>query len=483
MVNLSGVDINTLKHANTSAKRRKLDTDGHSTSIQSSRLSLPAPRKDIYALEEDGQPEPAVSEITNGSIERPIIIQQSLQTQQSPSVPYQRAGRSPSPLVEEDEITESPPNAPGSGHRTRKIGRAAVQTSSVQGELKDENGRRPASTGSATSRRKRKRTTSDPPNTVQSRRGSNEEASNEVQESADAIDELSPGKPKLRRRRRSSIQSEVSVDGDEHTTDENEIAEEIEDTEAAIILRKNRRLRISRRAQAEASPDLDEPSEELLPAPETQHSQILQKSSPVKQRNPKNGNRKEKPSKKQAKKHIRTGSPIPVTVQRLTKRTIYDDHEPDADILNADIPYSKRGGVNVIDVLNSLCTEIADSALETLEHSSRNTEDPALKREYKNKLKVIEHFVRELQSLLLEHVSICSFVLQLDLNMLQTINLDNAAALEKRLRDERKKKLALREKILKVRAERQKVALRMDEIRIQHERESRDAQVDDPHNL
>jgi hypothetical protein len=62
-------------------------------------------------------------------------------------------------------------------------------------------------------------------------------------------------------------------------------------------------------------------------------------------------------------------------------------------------------------------------------------------------------------------------------DILQTINLDNNSALAKRLRVEQRKKVALREEILQVRAARGKVALRMDAVRIRHEEESKDAQV------
>ncbi|KAK6613924.1 AT hook domain-containing protein-like protein [Botrytis cinerea] len=58
----------------------------------------------------------------------------------------------------------------------------------------------------------------------------------------------------------------------------------------------------------------------------------------------------------------------------------------------------------------------------------------------------------------------------------KTINLDNSYSLEKRLREGQRKKLSLREEILRVRAEREKVALRMDGIRIAHEKNSHDAQ-------
>ncbi len=60
---------------------------------------------------------------------------------------------------------------------------------------------------------------------------------------------------------------------------------------------------------------------------------------------------------------------------------------------------------------------------------------------------------------------------------LKTINLDNCYSLERRLRDEHKKKLDLREEILKVRREREQVALKMDEIRIKHESDKAKEQV------
>ena len=59
----------------------------------------------------------------------------------------------------------------------------------------------------------------------------------------------------------------------------------------------------------------------------------------------------------------------------------------------------------------------------------------------------------------------------------QTINLDNAHSLEKRVRDEQKKKVGLREHVLRIRAEREQVALSMDDVRIEHERGSNVAQV------
>ncbi|KAL2023236.1 hypothetical protein VTK56DRAFT_3359 [Thermocarpiscus australiensis] len=56
-----------------------------------------------------------------------------------------------------------------------------------------------------------------------------------------------------------------------------------------------------------------------------------------------------------------------------------------------------------------------------------------------------------------------------------TIALDTLHALRKRVRAAQKEKLALRDEILRIRAERDQVALRMDAIRIRHEAESKEA--------
>jgi len=63
------------------------------------------------------------------------------------------------------------------------------------------------------------------------------------------------------------------------------------------------------------------------------------------------------------------------------------------------------------------------------------------------------------------------------LTFVKTINLDNSYSLERRVRDEQKKKLGLRDEVLRIRAEREQIALRMDEVRIKHENEKQEAQV------
>jgi hypothetical protein len=84
---------------------------------------------------------------------------------------------------------------------------------------------------------------------------------------------------------------------------------------------------------------------------------------------------------------------------------LYDEDELHADILNAEIPRAKRGGVNAIDVLSQICQEIIGAGLDTLEDGCNRCEDPILRREYKTKLRAVEAFGDELQTRLLDHVS------------------------------------------------------------------------------
>jgi hypothetical protein len=184
--------------------------------------------------------------------------------------------------------------------------------------------------------------------------------------------------------------------------DEIEQAEAIDDKQAAVLLEKNRGRRISRNLHTE-SPDLDSPEASRVPVARKQKEKPRPDSSPAKQRHPKKQSSKSK-SQTSRKSKVRIGSPIPVTVHRLTRAPLYDEDELDADILNSEIPHTKRGGVNAIDVLSQICQEIIGAGLDTLEDGWNNCEDPALRREYRTKLRAVEAFGNELQTRLLEHV-------------------------------------------------------------------------------
>ncbi|KAH7634940.1 hypothetical protein B0T09DRAFT_370274 [Sordaria sp. MPI-SDFR-AT-0083] len=151
---------------------------------------------------------------------------------------------------------------------------------------------------------------------------------------------------------------------------------------------------------------------------------------------------------------------VSITVQRFTKPPRASDgpDELNASVLNAEIPFANRAGVNAIDVLSELCEGLIAGFLARLEERAQAADDPATKREQKTKFRTMEAFQEELRTRLLEH----------------TIALDTLHALRKRVKTVQKEKLGLREEILRIRAERDQVSLRMDAIRIKHEVDSKE---------
>ncbi|KAE9366873.1 hypothetical protein N431DRAFT_384876 [Stipitochalara longipes BDJ] len=441
--------VHSANDANTSAKRRKLDTDVQpSSSTRSTRSSQPRP--DIYTINDDEQQESSILEASNVSIEESTVVE-TLPEPATMVPPPPRTARTPSvPAPTQEEISESPIDAPRSGQRTRvSILEASIASAQLQVELE---GSSVIETPIPQNQRKRKRRDNAP----HSSRKQPVQASSPAN---DELDELSPEQPERRDHRR-----DVEHSPELENPVEEEEAEAIDDKQAAILLKKNRGRRISRNIPEE-SPDLDSAEVPRQTVLKKQKGKPRTISSPAKQSHPKQPSAKTK-SKTSKNPKIRVGSPIPVTVHRLSRAPMYDEDELHADILNAEIPRTKRGGVNAIDVLSQICQEIIGAGVDTLEDGCNRCEDPVLRREYKTKLRAVEAFGDELQTRLLEH----------------TINLDNSYSLERRLRDEQKKKLGLREEILRIRAEREQVALKTDEIRIRHENESKKAQERDTLN-
>jgi transcriptional antiterminator Rof (Rho-off) len=283
------------------------------------------------------------------------------------------------------------------------------------------------------------------------------------------LDELSPQQTvRSSKRMKRVVQQTVSKPSSEPEVDEQVEAEGIDDRQAAILLSKNRPRRSPRRI-SEASPDLD------LPIPSVQNKRRGKhqfEPSPAQQRQPKANPKTKKQSSKPVIKDY--GSPIPVIVHRLAQATNFSDDNFDVDVLNLKIPRAKRGDPNAVDVLSQVCEEIVTSALEALSENAKRSSDPAVRREYKTKYHGVEAFGRELQIRLLEHVSFINSTIKRYIYWRpQTINLDNGDSLQRRLRDEQKRKLTLREQISHIRAEREQVALKMDKIRIRHENETK----------
>lgn len=256
--------------------------------------------------------------------------------------------------------------------------------------------------------------------------------------------------------------------------EEAEEAEEIDATEAAHRLgRKRPRRSIAAPAEAEEHEQQEDKEE-----PPAKRRRGKPPQSPAAQQPPKT--RKEKkataaavsqPKKPPAKrKKTRPAAPagdddelqegggtFPITVQRFTKRVQYsNDSDGEADILGSGtIPFASRAGVNAVDVLAQICEELVASFLSNLHEQGRNAADAAARREVKTMMRTLELFGDELRTRLLEH----------------TIALDTLHALRKRVRQAQRDKVALREEILRIRREKEGVELRKDAVRVRHEGE------------
>lgn len=175
------------------------------------------------------------------------------------------------------------------------------------------------------------------------------------------------------------------------------------------------------------------------------------------------------------------GAPVPITVQRFSQvrrksRGVAggddDDGGDDNDELavgGADLPFANRSGVNAVDVLAQICEDIVEQKLQSLQEKQQQLRqqqaeagenggpDPAevtaARKETVVARRALESFQQELRTRLLE----------------QAVAVDSLHALRKRVRAAQKSKLALREEILRIRAERDQVALRMDALRAQHQ--------------
>ncbi|KAI9674865.1 MAG: hypothetical protein M1829_003605 [Trizodia sp. TS-e1964] len=149
---------------------------------------------------------------------------------------------------------------------------------------------------------------------------------------------------------------------------------------------------------------------------------------------------------------------VPITVHRIPKHLLPDD-EDDEDPISRGSNFFHRGGVNAVDVLAQLCKETIDKIGESM--LATGDENAGGKRaENHRKRKVVEAFGLEVGERCFE----------------LTEALDTNFVLHQRLRQSQKQKLALREELLQIRAEREKVAFQMDEVRARHEAETTIAQ-------
>lgn len=396
---------NTGNDANTSAKRRKLEIDAPpSSSARSMRSSRSSAKKDIYDLPEDDEPEQTVVEELNlplsGSLEN--SVDESAIVATAPAAP-----EVPIPSIESDL-----PNEVVIAREDEELSRSADQSlqEAIAQSVVDE----PESPKilPRPSRNKRKR--DEPPLEPQE---TDEPAVTETDTTSDSVQKILPKAPR-RSRRKSSLQEETEGnDIEENPGDSTEQAEEIDDYKAAITLKKNRGRRVSRNMVVPDEPIEEDPAPPISPIAKKKRGRVRQIDSPVQQRQPAPPKPKtQRPDKRNKRQKAREGTPIPVTVHRLTKGPVYNDDDFDAELLNSGVPCVSRAGVNAVDVLSQICQELTTTALETLGDNAVRIQDAAQRNEFKTKIKAVENFSKELQIRLLEHVGASILLIAISTN-------------------------------------------------------------------
>ncbi|KAL3958304.1 hypothetical protein ACCO45_006466 [Purpureocillium lilacinum] len=307
-----------------------------------------------------------------------------------------------------EEVEESPAHAPGSGRRRSVPLSAAASSSTRLLSALSTDDAAPSSS----------------PLADKSRRSSVRRSSARPAPTIPEDDELHEPAPE-QHSETEPIQPEPELEDDSP-------AEEIGAEEAANALRRPRLT---------SSPELG--SADIAEAP-PKRPRGRPSNSPAKQRQPA---RKPK-AKPQAPRRKRTangdvdddskdGDAIEITVQRFVNHKRRGSSDP----LQTEIPFANRSGETVVDVFAQVCDEVIATTLAQFEQLLEEA-DNAKKKEYRIKMRAIEAYREELNSRLLQHA----------------IHLDHWHS--------------LRKQILRLRGEREQVALRMDAIRVKHEAES-----------
>ncbi|KAG5790844.1 hypothetical protein H9Q69_010103 [Fusarium xylarioides] len=261
------------------------------------------------------------------------------------------------------------------------------------------------------------------------------EEQREEEDAAEAIDAVQAAKAIGRKRPRRSLPSQSPI----AEPDEQEQEEESEEPAA-----KRRRGRRSRSPATQKQPA-------TKPKPTKSKSRTTQEKPLPKQV------RRTKQAAKE--RRVSDGSAIEITVQRFVnvKNFIKGDDEEE-DHLAADLPFTTTG-VTAVDVFAQACLEVIDGTVAKLFETLQNTEEKDKKKECRIKIRALEAYKEELTSRLLQ----------------LSIHLMDWQSLRKRVRLVQREKLSLREEILRLKAEREQVALKMDAVRIKHEEDTKES--------
>ncbi|KAK1547144.1 AT hook domain-containing protein [Colletotrichum paranaense] len=510
---------------NTSAKRRRLDSETARpgiTEVDNVSQTQKSPGKpDVYELQEETSTESAQATVAQPAA-RPDAVVEAGDPDSVESLPPPRPAPSASfvsPVsrrmtADNTEVEESPADAPGSGRRRRITTSSAVASSArLQEALSPgENATETVPISSPLERKVRRNTTSTRRSTLSSRGSRNSAAS-----ANEDLDELSPDRtansvsrtrsPELSYRGEAEPEeeeqeaSEVPADVSERARannsqtesilgpeldaivdevlqqeqDHNEsLAEEVGAKEAAQQLGRKRPRTSPRRSSPEPDSMMIEEEQQEEPVPKRRRKQAQESPAKQKQGRPKavskgkaastakNASPKAAPKRRKKSGSDGVDEAVSIPVQRFTKRVqVAEGGDDEADVLAMDIPFAGRGGVNTVDVLTHTCDEIIETSIETLKEGVRNAQDASTKREHRVQQRALEAYQDELRTRLLQH----------------TILLDTLHSLRKRVRSVQKERITLRDEIMRIRAERDQVALRKDAVRIKHERVTEEALV------
>lgn len=329
---------------------------------------------------------------------------------------------SPLKILRGDEVTESPADEPGSGHRRRVRASGAVTSSALlQSALRsvDNDTSQGFLQSSSPLSRKSRKSAAGTVASVTSIRTGLRRSTRLSGSPDDEVNELSSDPPTISEDAgRANLSSDGLVQEDDtaevaetvieestaRTAEEAEEAQEINDTDAALRIGKKRPRRSEPAISPELSPDIpdEKVAKRLRKAPPTKTK------SPAKQRQPKPPRAKSnKPGAPRKKKAEDTVGAVAIKIQRFTqpKPQADDDDSGDEDPLSSTIPYASRSGVNAVDVFAQMCEEIMGRSVEKIKEGIRTAEDTAIKKELRVKLLALQSFREEVRTRLLEHVS------------------------------------------------------------------------------
>ncbi|KAK1972235.1 AT hook domain-containing protein [Colletotrichum sublineola] len=485
---------------NTSAKRRRLDTDAARPAVPaindtSPTSQQPSGKEDPSELQEESSTEPARLPATQTD-KSPAVVVEQYDTELVESLPPSRPAASAPPVSpvsrrgtgEHTEVEESPLDAPGSGRRRTIATSSALASSArlqqalspgdnetetvpISSPLERKVRRNTAGTRSSRGSRNSAASADDGPGDTspdQTVRSPRKTGSPELSYRHDAeLEELTapvsePASPDLEPEPEMIVEEVHEVERDH----EESLAEEMSTNETAQRIGRKRPRRSPKPASPEPDSTIDDEDHDE-PLPKRRRKQAQKSPAKQKQGRPKGTSKAKDVSPKAATKRKKkkqgadgAGESVTIPVQRFTKRMqVAEGDEDDADVLNMDIPFAGRSGVNTVDVLTQVCDEVIETSLDTLKEGVRNAQDKSSKREYQVQFRALEAYQEELRNRLLQH----------------TILLDALHSLRKRVRSVQKERIALRDEIMRIRAERDQVALRKDAIRIRHEKVTEEA--------